>query len=188
MEAVGSRLGRASSRYGTPAVFTGPVRKWKKKWVHVSPSSVSSSNSHNSNSTNGTASRLVLCRWTPITSSSGSPADNSSPDASDEPPRRKFRYTPIAVLEEQKKMAVGKSENGPTTETGQSTARPTTMLQEMRGKLNMNEASEEEAQESNMNQLELDLGFKGEDADNSQNVDEQLRKTSSGGKSGELTL
>uniref|UniRef100_A0A2P2LEC7 Uncharacterized protein MANES_05G109900 n=1 Tax=Rhizophora mucronata TaxID=61149 RepID=A0A2P2LEC7_RHIMU len=39
MEGVGSRLGRASSRYGPPAaaaVFSGPVRKWKKKWVHVS--------------------------------------------------------------------------------------------------------------------------------------------------------
>ncbi|KAF2285711.1 hypothetical protein GH714_007322 [Hevea brasiliensis] len=42
MEGVGSRLGRASSRYGpsaTAAVFNGPVRKWRKKWVHVSPSS-----------------------------------------------------------------------------------------------------------------------------------------------------
>ncbi|XP_028768734.1 uncharacterized protein LOC114726316 isoform X2 [Neltuma alba] len=149
MEAVGSRLGRASSRYGTPTVFTGPVRKWKKKWVHVSPpssSSVSSHNSHHSNSANGSDSRLLLCRWTPITASSASPADNSSANASDEPPRRKFRYTPIAVLEEQKRVAVGKAENGPTTETGQSTARPTTMTQETRGKLNMNETSEEETQ------------------------------------------
>ncbi|KAF2530928.1 hypothetical protein F2Q70_00032891 [Brassica cretica] len=39
MEGVGGRLGRSSTRYGGPAtVFTGPVRKWKKKWVHVSPS------------------------------------------------------------------------------------------------------------------------------------------------------
>lgn len=37
-------------------------------------------------------------------------------------------------------------------------------------------------QESKNNQLDLGLGFKGEDGDNSQNVDEQLR-TSSGGKS-----
>lgn len=38
---VGSRLGRASSRYGpsaTAAMFNGLVRKWKKKWIHVSPS------------------------------------------------------------------------------------------------------------------------------------------------------
>nr|GMC47428.1 uncharacterized protein LOC109190452 [Ipomoea batatas] len=38
MEGVGSRFGRASSRYGsapTPAVFSGPVRKWKKQWVIV---------------------------------------------------------------------------------------------------------------------------------------------------------
>lgn len=52
----------------------------------------------------------------------------------------------IAVLEEQKKMAVGKAENEPSTETGQSTDGPTTMTQETRGELNMNEASEEAAQ------------------------------------------
>ncbi|EXB41546.1 hypothetical protein L484_013620 [Morus notabilis] len=81
MEGVGARLGR-SSRYGPATVFNGPVRKWKKKWVHVaSPSSSStpSSNSHHhhhhhphlhnasSNGTNG--SHLVLYKWTPLTQS-----------------------------------------------------------------------------------------------------------------------
>ncbi|KAK8524298.1 hypothetical protein V6N13_015326 [Hibiscus sabdariffa] len=35
MEGVGARFGRSSTRYGPPTVFTGPVRKWKKKWVHT---------------------------------------------------------------------------------------------------------------------------------------------------------
>lgn len=69
-------------------------------------------------------------------------------------------------------MAVGKAENGPTTEIGQSTARPTrptSMTQETRGKLNMNETSEpeDETQELNINPLELGLGFKGDDDDDS---------------------
>ncbi|KAJ6416902.1 hypothetical protein OIU84_002731 [Salix udensis] len=56
MEGMGSRLGRTSARYGlsaTATIFNGPVRKWKRKWVHVSPSptlnyrSNNHSNGHN---------------------------------------------------------------------------------------------------------------------------------------------
>uniref|UniRef100_A0A1D1ZAJ3 Protein CONTINUOUS VASCULAR RING 1 n=1 Tax=Anthurium amnicola TaxID=1678845 RepID=A0A1D1ZAJ3_9ARAE len=36
MEGVGARLGRSSTRYGPVTVFSGPVRRWKKRWVHVS--------------------------------------------------------------------------------------------------------------------------------------------------------
>ncbi|MCI39675.1 hypothetical protein A2U01_0060907, partial [Trifolium medium] len=89
METVGStRLGRASSRYGAPAVFNGRVRKWEKKWVHVSPSSFNNNSSKNKNDNGNEKSRLLLRRWTPVTNTS------SAEDVSDEPPRRKFRYTP----------------------------------------------------------------------------------------------
>ncbi|CAI0437331.1 unnamed protein product [Linum tenue] len=115
MEGVGSRLGRASSRYGPSAaanVFNGPVRKWKKKWVHVSPppaanNNSSRSNGHHSaalsNNSSNDSSRLLLCRWTPLAVGGGAGGDDSS--AAEEPPRRKFRYTPIAALEERKKAA-----------------------------------------------------------------------------------
>ncbi|XP_052179089.1 uncharacterized protein LOC127792585 [Diospyros lotus] len=117
MEGAGSRLGRVSSRYGgSAATFSGPVRKWKKQWIQLPSSSLVSYNHHNSthtsrsstayasnlsgngklNSTNNSSSSSpssapLLCRWAPA--------------ADSEPPRRKFRYTPIAILEEQKKEA-----------------------------------------------------------------------------------
>ena len=96
MEAVGSRLSRATSRYGAPTVFSGPVRKWKKKWVHVTPSSLPNNNSHShtnnfTTTTTNDSSRLLLRRWTPTT------ADDSAGAVSDDPPRRKFRYTPVCV-------------------------------------------------------------------------------------------
>ncbi|XVF75245.1 hypothetical protein PTKIN_Ptkin13bG0172100 [Pterospermum kingtungense] len=131
MEGVGARLGRSSTRYGPATVFTGPVRKWKKKWVQVSPSNNGSSSNNNNNSnnnhsqnhhaTNGTSngnngSHLVLFKWTPISQSQNNNNNNndnnnnnSSKDdgaaAPEEPPRRKFKYIPIAVLEEQKREA-----------------------------------------------------------------------------------
>ncbi|PIN21301.1 hypothetical protein CDL12_05995 [Handroanthus impetiginosus] len=124
MEGVGARFGRSSTRYGGPtSVFTGPVRKWKKKWVHVPPSN---SNHHNHTAANGTvngsngSSHLLLYKWTPMAPSQtkeGSQNDNNSSNngnaesknsdgdddvAAEEPPRRKFKYIPIIVLEEQK--------------------------------------------------------------------------------------
>ncbi|XWS09749.1 hypothetical protein CRYUN_Cryun39dG0016000 [Craigia yunnanensis] len=114
MEGMGStRLGRASARYGSTAVFNGPVRKWKKKWVHVSPSStVKHSQSYRNNDGNSSAiTSILLCRWTPLSSAdSGSFAAASAVDDEDEeqPPKRKFRYTPVAVLEEELKRAAVK--------------------------------------------------------------------------------
>jgi len=89
MEGVGARLGRSSSRYGTTTVFTGPVRKWKKDWVPITPPSSSSNNnstnhnhnhqssssssvvnggSLNGNSNGNSVSHLRLYKWTPLSS------------------------------------------------------------------------------------------------------------------------
>ncbi|THG21523.1 hypothetical protein TEA_018535 [Camellia sinensis var. sinensis] len=124
MEGVGARLGRSSTRYGpTSTVFNGPVRKWKKKWVHVSPQTANnaSSNHHlhhqsqtaNHNGINGNnGSHLLLYKWTPITPSQNSNSNgngekssakeeeaaaavDSTASAAEEPPRRKFRYIPF---------------------------------------------------------------------------------------------
>ncbi|XP_010434059.1 PREDICTED: uncharacterized protein LOC104718082 isoform X2 [Camelina sativa] len=131
MEGVGARLGRSSTRYGPATVFTGPVRKWKKKWVHVSPSTKKDNNNTasaaasvvnggGSNSDGSNGSHLLLYKWAPLSqngngnsngnedgnkSESNSPSDDSvtAATAAEDPPRRRFKYVPIAVLEEQKK-------------------------------------------------------------------------------------
>lgn len=111
MEGVGARLGRSSTRYGPTTVFTGPVRKWKKKWVPVSPSNNSSSSSSNQSqngmngSTNGNnGSHLVLFKWTPISQNQNNnngdsrdttPVKEDGVVAAEEPPRRKFKYIPV---------------------------------------------------------------------------------------------
>ncbi|CAA3015617.1 probable basic-leucine zipper transcription factor E isoform X1 [Olea europaea var. sylvestris] len=123
MEGVGARLGRSSTRYGPTTVFTGPVRKWKKKWVHAS---AFNSNNHDHQTPNGNAngsSHLLFYKWTVITPSqnkdnNGGDSNNGNNNVSsngdsknsdkvdsfavEEPPKRKFKYIPIAVLEEQK--------------------------------------------------------------------------------------
>ncbi|KAL7619218.1 uncharacterized protein LOC111884501 [Lactuca sativa] len=131
MEGVGARLGRSSTRYGPTTVFTGPVRKWKKKWVNVTPpnapaatasgnsqhhhhqTSISSNGNSSSNSSNDNGAHILLYKWTPIKQSQNPAADNDSnvdakddgaaEDVDEEPPRRKIKYIPIALLEEQKK-------------------------------------------------------------------------------------
>ncbi|KAH6768048.1 hypothetical protein C2S51_013384 [Perilla frutescens var. frutescens] len=92
MEAAGSRQSRAASRYAaspSPPVFSGPVRKWKKQWV-------SCSHSTNTNANNGgkrnEAPPLLLRRWTPL--------------SADEPPARRFRYTPIVPIRKGKSRSV----------------------------------------------------------------------------------
>lgn len=125
MEGVGARLGRSSTRYGPATVFTGPVRKWKKKWVHVAPSSNTNNasstthhshqiNGHNGTSNGNNGSHLLLYKWTPITQSQNtaignnnnavtngnggdkvSAKDDDALAANEEPPRRKFKYIPV---------------------------------------------------------------------------------------------
>lgn len=125
MEGVGARLGRSSTRYGPATVFNGRVRKWKKRWVHVSPSNNNNNHNHsqqhhhinNANGTNATTtpsngnngSHLLLYKWTPLTQTNNSNAaanhSNSNADkiplkddAPLEPPRRKFKYIPVFYL------------------------------------------------------------------------------------------
>ncbi|GAB2301025.1 hypothetical protein Dimus_035061 [Dionaea muscipula] len=116
MEGVGARLGRSSSRYGTTTVFSGPVRKWKKKWVHVAPSSATAASSSNSNhlhpslangSVNGTnGSHLLLFKWTPISQINNDNSESNNSEDKDlakddsfsfsgEPKRRKYKYIPL---------------------------------------------------------------------------------------------
>lgn len=136
MEGVGARLGRSSTRYGPATVFTGPVRRWKKKWTNVSPSTAPNNNSnnhHHSHTTNNGANgnngaHLLLYKWTPISQSNVVAANNSNSAAdktpskedavieAEEPPRRKFKYIPIALLEEQKNEAAENAENEATTD------------------------------------------------------------------------
>lgn len=122
MEGVGARLGRSSTRYGPAVVFTGRVRKWKKRWVHVSSSGPdpSGNNKHGganggsnhsqmrsingSFSSNGSSngSRLLLYKWTPLLQSSNG---NGNPDAAsnggdaaaaEQPPKRRFKFVPVS--------------------------------------------------------------------------------------------
>ncbi|XP_022976368.1 uncharacterized protein LOC111476793 [Cucurbita maxima] len=148
MEGIGSRLGRASSRYGPAAtVFNGPVRRWKKKWVLASSSS-SGVNYQTSSQSQSNAHKLLLCRWTPIHPSTSSEADGAAAPP-EEPPRRKFRYTPIAVLEEQKNAGLRSvKDEVRVKETDQSASKMATVGNEAQGELNVNEVFKEETQET----------------------------------------
>ena len=106
MEGVGGRLGRSSTRYGGPAtVFTGPVRKWKKKWVHVSPSTKKLNHSSSSASDGANGSHLLFFKWAPLSrtgngnddgkSESLSPSEDNVAVAAEDPPRRRFKYVPV---------------------------------------------------------------------------------------------
>ncbi|XVE87700.1 hypothetical protein DITRI_Ditri19aG0008700 [Diplodiscus trichospermus] len=188
MEGVGARLGRSSTRYGPATVFTGPVRKWKKKWVHVSPSNSGSNNSNNNHSqnhhsSNGTSngnngSHLVLYKWTPLSQSqnnnNSNGNNNSSKDdavaAPEEPPRRKFKYIPIAVLEEEKREAAENEaaeyvdDEAKPSETD-PTAEPTSRNDGFDEKPDINDVPMDESEEDNkivrqdLNESTLDLSL-----------------------------
>ncbi|CAI9088330.1 OLC1v1022635C1 [Oldenlandia corymbosa var. corymbosa] len=88
----------------TPA-FNGPVRKWKKKWVPSQqpndPPVTGKPNRHPHPHRHKLDNQppLLLCRWTRESSTANS--HNDAP----QPSKRKFRYTPVVVLEEKKKVA-----------------------------------------------------------------------------------
>ncbi|KAI8557543.1 hypothetical protein RHMOL_Rhmol04G0018700 [Rhododendron molle] len=161
MEGVGSRLGRASSRYGSSssAVFSGPVRKWKRRWVHVSYPTTNSSRSNNANNTHNNSSALVLCRWTPIS------GDNSV--KTEEPPRRKFRYVPIVVLEDQKQEASEKVDGKAKTRKASSRSDDIFGIPNTEGVFTEEIQAANKIrltqQDSSMSNLNLDLGLKGHD-------------------------
>ncbi|XVF70745.1 hypothetical protein PTKIN_Ptkin11bG0187500 [Pterospermum kingtungense] len=165
MEGVGStRVGRASARYGSTAVFNGPVRKWKKKWVHVSPSSTvkhSQSNGNNNGDSSATTS-IMLCRWTPLSFAdsgfSGS-ADDGEDGDQHQPPKRKFRYTPVAVLEEERRRAsVKQVENEAKTEENVTDKSPDWFSATSANELNMIKDLKKENQDSSMGNLDLNDG------------------------------
>ncbi|KAJ4975284.1 hypothetical protein NE237_000390 [Protea cynaroides] len=183
MEGVGARLGRSSTRYGPATVFTGPVRKWKKKWIHVSPSNTANNHSSQSNGANGNnGSHLLLYKWTPLSQSNNNNGDKTTAKdenaaaaaataASEEPPRRKFRYVPIAVLEEQKKEAAEEVEPNDTDPSAGAESKS----DGSNGKPDINDVPMEEAQPSDRDQLaprdlseanlDLSLGLKAHDGD-----------------------
>ncbi|XP_073048060.1 uncharacterized protein [Primulina eburnea] len=119
MEGVGARLGRSSTRYGPTTVFTGPVRRWKKKWLPITPSN---SNHHNAAAAAGNRAvngsnaspHLLLYQWTPINPIQNKDSGNNNgnvdsknsnkdeADAVEEQPKKKFKYIPIIVFEEEK--------------------------------------------------------------------------------------
>ncbi|KAL5737541.1 hypothetical protein ACOSP7_030302 [Xanthoceras sorbifolium] len=193
MEGVGSRLGRASARYGpTQAVFNGPVRKWKKRWVHVSSSSsstsssssvtaASQSNGHNisTTTTTGNGTPLLLCKWTPL-SSNPSDINGGAPPEDPPPPKRRFRYTPIAVLEERKKALEEKvEEEARESETNLFTDLSTSKTIEMNSETALKK--ETQTQDSNTSHLDLGLCLQGGDHDSdSPSKEDQLIKSTIG--------
>ncbi|GMI77493.1 hypothetical protein like AT4G22320 [Hibiscus trionum] len=182
MEGVGARYGRSSTRYGPATVFTGPVRKWKKKWVHVSPSNTgnnnhsSSNNDHNNNNnrhiTNGTfngnnGSHLLLFKWTPLSQSQNNDSNKDDDVAApEEPPRRKFKYIPIAVLEEQKNEAAENiDDEAKPSEADPGAAEPTSRNDNFDEKPDINDTPMDESQEDtkigrqDLNESTLDLSL-----------------------------
>ncbi|TYG66383.1 hypothetical protein ES288_D06G263800v1 [Gossypium darwinii] len=213
MEGVGARLGRSSTRYGPVTVFTGPVRKWKKKWANVSPSNTGGgggnnnnhSQNHHSNS-NGTSNgnngpHLVLFKWTPITQSqNNNNYMNNSPKEDtvavpEEPPRRKFKYIPIAVLEEQKREAAENEaaenvdDEAKPSESDPSVGEPTSRTDGFDEKPDINDVPMEENEEDdkmvrqdlNESTLDLSLGLTAHDgeSDSKPNRHGQLERVKS---------
>ncbi|GAB4826517.1 hypothetical protein Ancab_033413 [Ancistrocladus abbreviatus] len=180
MEGVGARLGRSSSRYGTTTVFSGPVRKWKKKWVHVTPSSSSNNGNASSNSnpihhtlSNGTTngsngSHLLLYKWTPISQSNNNnisnnehnssnedknSSGNDAVSAAEEPPRRKFKYIPIALLDEEQKKETEENTDDEANNTDTDTMDPTSKSSGPSEKPDINDLPMEETQDPEQKQI-----------------------------------
>ncbi|KAH7439219.1 hypothetical protein KP509_04G050800 [Ceratopteris richardii] len=90
----GTRMGsRSSTRHGPAAVFSGPVRRWKKAWAPVSSSSSSAA------STSSSSSRVLLYKWVPLTPPGG------KDEAPEEPAPPTVRYMPVSIVLAQRKEA-----------------------------------------------------------------------------------
>lgn len=141
-----SRPVRTSSRYfyghssssSTPATFRGPVRRWEKKWVHVSSSQSSTLAKPRklflSNGSKSPNSPLLLCKWTPLSHPPSSDDGNSN---SGQLPRRKFRYTPITVFEEKKLTVKGVADEDKPGEADESEERAAS--EDIYGSLDIND-------------------------------------------------
>ncbi|KAL6544707.1 hypothetical protein OROMI_023569 [Orobanche minor] len=190
MEGVGARLGRSSTRYGPTPVFTGPVRKWKKKWVDVPPPN---SNHHNHTASNGSngSTHLLLFKWTPavpiqtqdsnndINDTNNGNAESNHDDgvASEEPPRRKFKYIPIVVLEEQNdEFSEQMEDETKPIDSNTNNVEATSESEGYDEKPNMNDVPMDEyqatkknpveRQDLNVSTLDLSLGFNADDGGN----------------------
>ncbi|CAA0409942.1 unnamed protein product [Arabidopsis thaliana] len=159
MEGVGSRLSRTSSRYSGPAataVFSGRVRKWKKKWVRVSTSSVgvfraSKSNGRNNSNNSNSPHHLLLHKWTPLTSATVTASDANGSGETEEPPKRRFRYAPIAMLEHREKVISKDSEIEETEEFDTESPLPKAV------ELDMNLTDSDQTKEAKTGNLNLGL-------------------------------
>ncbi|XP_077216964.1 uncharacterized protein LOC143851424 [Tasmannia lanceolata] len=201
MEAVGARLGRSSTRYGPAIVFSGPVRKWKKKWVPISPSS-SSNPPPSSSTTNGNnTSHLLLYKWAPLsqTNNTNNSGKDDAATVPDEPPRRKFRYVPVSVIEEQNEEAATNVDDDDTKPSDSVINDPSPMAtksDDSGGKPDVNDVPMEETQASSKGQsapqdlnetsLDLSLGLKARNEGNDPRMSDQseggqLERLSSGG-------
>ncbi|EFH42341.1 hypothetical protein ARALYDRAFT_331859 [Arabidopsis lyrata subsp. lyrata] len=166
MEGVGSRLSRTSSRYSGPsatAVFSGRVRKWKKKWVRVSTSSVgvfraSKSNGRNNNNSNSPH-HLLLHKWTPLTTATVTASDANGSGETEEPPKRRFRYAPIAMLEHREKVVSKDSEIEETEEFDTESPLPKAV------ELDMNITDSDQTKEAKTGNLNLGLCLNSEGTD-----------------------
>nr|GMD86018.1 transcription initiation factor TFIID subunit 11-like [Ipomoea batatas] len=191
MEGVGARFGRTSSRYGPTTVFTGRVRKWRKKWIHVKPPSSGSSNLHhhhraaaNSELNDINGSRLLLLKWTPITPSqnnsngagdadkNGNSKSSAKDDVvADELPKRKFKYIPIVLLEEQNNESLEMAEDEAKPIETEMDAEKTTPTDGLDEKPDINDAPMEKNQagtarhDLNESTLDLSLGLKAHDGE-----------------------
>lgn len=184
MEGVGARFGRSSTRYGPTTVFAGPVRRWKKKWVHVSSGKVNHQTTAANGVVNGSnGSHLLFLKWTPITasqnnnnnSSAEKDGDSKSSDKDDdvpieEPRKRKFKYIPIALLEDEKNETSDQDEDeAKPMEADANTGEPTSQADDCDEKPDINDVPMEEKQDPedkpperqdlNESTLDLSLGF-----------------------------
>ncbi|KAH7674384.1 hypothetical protein IHE45_08G069200 [Dioscorea alata] len=177
MEGVGARLGRSSTRYGPATVFSGPVRKWKKKWIPLaSPASANTANnsSNGNGNNNNNHSHLLVYKWAPISSQSNGSASAATTPAADDTPKRKVRYVPVSITEEQKQEPTLKMDDESKTNDGNPSLH-SSQPDGSDSKPDMNDVAMEDVQASEKDQssteemketnLDLSLGLKAHDDD-----------------------
>ncbi|XP_060184385.1 uncharacterized protein LOC132614046 isoform X3 [Lycium barbarum] len=173
MEGVGARFGRQSTRYGPTTVFTGPVRRWKKKWIHVSSVKKTTVTNGGVNGNNN-GSHLMFLKWTPITNNNNTSSTEKDIGEDgvvsiDEPRKRKFKYIPMALLEDLKDESDQDEDEAEPVEADANTGKPTSQADDCDEKPDINDVPMEENQDPedkpperqdlNESTLDLSLGF-----------------------------